>query len=309
MQTFTIIAGIILFFIIWALIEQKHLITTRYRIESAKLPKELNNTSFVVLADLHNCSFGKNNKRLIKRIEELSPDFILVAGDMINKKEISYPSNAFTLLEALAEKYEIYYGFGNHEQRMAAIKEAFPFEESDSTALEDNSLKAIYDICSSWTSYLKKLDSIGVKFLDNDSLFYKKNGARLRISGISIGPEYFSKQILPQIEDSYIRNLIGEASKKDYQILIAHNPIYFADYTKWGADLTISGHLHGGLVRIPGVGGILSPQYKFFPKYDSGSHTDNGQSIIISRGMGTHSSMPRLFNVPELLHVVLKNAK
>jgi predicted MPP superfamily phosphohydrolase len=105
------------------------------------------------------------------------------------------------------------------------------------------------------------------------------------------------------MEYKYLPSLIGESSREDYQLLIAHNPLYIKNYAEWGADLVLSGHLHGGMMRLPGIGGVLSPQAKFFPKYDAGQYHYQKSQLIVSRGLGSHSIMPRIFNIPELVYV------
>ncbi|MDF2943713.1 MAG: hypothetical protein K0S01_2571 [Herbinix sp.] len=297
MQNYIIAVGILMLLILWGYIEQKQLFITRYPIVSKKLPKQWNNTNFVVLADLHNRTFGKNNERLIKKIIKLSPEFIIVAGDMVNKKEPSFPSHAYTLLEVLAKQFKIYYAYGNHEQRIELYKDNNPI---NNTAYS----KEVY---STWVEYKKRLSAAGVTFLDNDSITIVKNSAKLRITGISIGKKYFERNKTLKMESGYLERLVGARVKDEYQLLIAHNPIYFKDYVKWGSDLTISGHLHGGMVRLPGVGGIISPQAKFFPKYNSGTYVENDLQLVVSRGLGSHSIMPRLFNIPEIILVNLKN--
>ena len=297
MQNEFIVVGIILLLFLWGYFEQKQIRTTKYTIVSTRLKKQWNDTGFVVLADLHNCIFGKKNERLIKRIDKLSPEFIIIAGDMINKKEICYPSNAFTLIESLSKKYTIYYAYGNHEQRMEQLYQ-IPIDNNGS----DRS-----DVYTTWVEFLEHLNKLKVILLNNESITITKNNIKIRITGISIGPQYFVRHQVREMEEEYVTGLVGISSKEDYQILIAHNPTYFNNYVNWGADLTIAGHLHGGMIRIPGVGGVLSPQAKFFPKYHSGNHTEKGQEMVVSRGLGSHSVMPRLFNIPELLYIKLKN--
>lgn len=293
MQTGHIVLGIIVFFVIWALIEQKQLVTTRYIAESARLPQAFHDTKFVVLADLHNYKFGKNNIRLVKRIEDLAPDFIIVAGDMINKKTTCYPSNAFDLLDRLSKNYKIYYAYGNHEQRMERC-------------IAENQGKEFDSVCTSWMEYKKVLQSKGIVFLDNATITLQKNKETLWITGVSIDQRFFERTKLPKMEENYLNTLIGDSKKGRYHILIAHNPVHFVDYAKWGADLTISGHLHGGLVRLPGIGGVISPQVKLFPKYHAGNYTEDGQQMVVSRGLGSHSYMPRLFNTPEIVYITMK---
>jgi predicted MPP superfamily phosphohydrolase len=109
------------------------------------------------------------------------------------------------------------------------------------------------------------------------------------------------------MEKGYLASLIGDKPNKNFAILIAHNPVYFTEYTRWGADLTLSGHLHGGLVRLPFIGGVASPQIRLFPKYSAGNYTENGQQMIVSRGLGSHSLMPRIWNAPEIVSITLKH--
>lgn len=296
MQITLIVIGLIIIFLIWTLLEQKQLVTTKYIVSTEKFSKESNPISFVILTDLHNSLFGPNNRRLYNKIEELSPEFIVIAGDMINRKEASYPSNTFTLLKQLANKYKIYYAYGNHEQWM---------ERRDNTGIDDE----IDRVRSTWVEYKDYLTKAGVTFLNNESCYYSKNNQQLRITGISLNKRFFEHGKQPIMEEGYIESKLGIKQEGVYELLIAHNPVYFHEYTKWGADLTVSGHLHGGLVRIPGIGGILSPQVLFFPKYSAGIFTENDKHMIVSRGLGSHSIMPRIFNPPEIVSVILKNEK
>jgi predicted MPP superfamily phosphohydrolase len=297
MQKEFIICGIILLMIIWTFIERKLLMTTKHTVVSSKLPVGLNNTSFVVLADLHNCSYGRNNSRLIRRIDALSPDFIIVAGDIINKKNVCYPSNAYLLLEQLAKKYRIFYAYGNHEQKLENYLKLSPTERSE----EETRL------CSTWVEYKNRLKKNKVIFLDNDSITINLKSDKIKITGLSLGSEYFVFNEHKEMDKNYIASLVGESAKDCYQLLIAHNPIYFSDYAAWGADLTLAGHLHGGMMRLPGIGGVISPQAKFFPKYDTGRHELGECQMVVSRGLGSHSIMPRIFNIPELIHITLQH--
>jgi predicted MPP superfamily phosphohydrolase len=285
---------LLIILIIWSAIEQEFLVVTNYTVSSARLQKDMDGTGFVVLADLHNMNFGRNNRRLAARIDKLSPEFILVAGDLIDKNSTCYPGNAYKLLEYLAGKYKIYYAYGNHEQKLELYaSDEWPEQK-----------KKLY---ASWIEFKDRLEKLNVEFLDNSSTLYCRNNSKLCISGVSIGQEYFQKSGIPVMKKEYLTSLLGNTNSNYFQLLIAHNPVYFYDYASWGADLTVSGHLHGGMVRLPGIGGVISPQVKLFPKYHSGNFTENGQEMIVSRGLGTHSHMPRLFNVPEIVYIKLKN--
>ena len=93
-----------------------------------------------------------------------------------------------------------------------------------------------------------------------------------------------------------------------YNILLSHNPLYYPAYRDWGADLTLSGHIHGGIIRIPGLGGLLSPDLTLFPRYDGGHFTERGKHLIVSRGLGNHF-LVRVMNPPEIGVITLARQK
>ncbi len=296
MQKDVILYGIIILFVLWIIIEQRLLVTSKHTITTEKLSRQ-SNTSFVVLADLHNCSLGRKNTRLYKQIEALAPEFILVAGDMVNRKMAGYPQNASRLLEELAKRYPVFYAYGNHEQKLEQIG------KNDRTSRTREELSYYAE----WMDFKARMTKAQVKFLDNESVLLKS--AQLRITGVSIEDKYFGFHASKELEASYLTSLLGESMKDCYQILIAHNPVFFDAYTQWGADLTLSGHIHGGMMRIPGIGGVLSPQARFFPKYDAGIYSHGARHMVVSRGLGSHSIMPRIFNIPELIHIRLTGSK
>lgn len=98
-----------------------------------------------------------------------------------------------------------------------------------------------------------------------------------------------------------IQKCIGASEKEHYKIVMAHNPVFADAYMKWGADLTLSGHLHGGLVRIPGLGGVISPQIKLFPKYSGELTSEGEQAVVVSKGLGMHTICFRFCNPAEMI--------
>lgn len=286
---------VVIILILWTQIEQRLLIIKKYFIASTKLGREFSGTSMVVLSDLHNHTFGRNNRRLLSKIDQLSPDFILVAGDMINKEQGYIPSNGYLLLQNLAKKYKVYYALGNHEQRAIWDKNEYPDKENNTEKVN-----------STWVEFVRCLEKSGVIFLDNKSIILPGKKNSIRILGVSIDQEFYAKGKTKVMPNGYLQQLLGSESSDAYQILLAHNPLYYKEYAEWGADLIISGHIHGGLVRLPFLGGLLSPQVRFFPKYHSGRYTRYGKEMIVSRGLGSHSIMFRLFNPPELVYIKLK---
>lgn len=282
-------------FLIYMYLENFNLQVTNYKISSNRIPNAFDGVRFVVLADLHNNSFGRGNERLIKEINKANPKFIVIAGDLIVGKEHCDYTVALSLMEKLSKQYPIYYGFGNHEQRI--------MEGGDHC--DEN-----------FNSYIHKLKNMGVHLINNETstIYLKVEGKEIRkekedgikITSVEIGKEYFKKFKKTDMETEYLQNLVGIPDNKCYNILIAHNPIYFKTYINWGVDLVLSGHLHGGIARLPWLGGVISPQYELFPKYDAGEFHENGQTMLVSRGLGTHTIKLRAFNRPELMVVTLK---
>jgi predicted MPP superfamily phosphohydrolase len=294
------VAILMVLMIVWIFAEQKLLVTKQYRIISDKLDKQFDRTKFIVLADLHNHTFGIHNDRLLRKIDAQAPDFIIVAGDIITMGEPCIPSNSFALMKKLAEKYMVYYAYGNHEQ---------DFENDvlvgDNLKPDNWDKQKWMELYSTWIEYKNILKNSGVIFLDNQSVTRNKNGSRLTISGVSLPAPFYKKGRTTVMQNGYLDTLLGKKQDNGYQILVAHNPMYFKNYVQWGADLILSGHVHGGLVRLPFLGGVISPQIRLFPKYDGGKFSDHGQNMIVSRGLGSHSIMFRMFNPGELVCVLL----
>ena len=103
-----------------------------------------------------------------------------------------------------------------------------------------------------------------------------------------------------------IEERIGQADVSAYEILLAHNPTYMETYQKWGADLVLSGHLHGGVVRISGILGVISPAFELFPKYSGDLYRDGDKISVVSKGLGTHTFHIRLWNPAEFIVLHLK---
>lgn len=297
-----LIAALLFIFIIWSILEQRLLVSSSHIIHTDKLGNDIQDLSFIILADLHNHSLDKDNKRLINRIRDYKPDYLIIAGDMITKRRPCYPSKAYNLIKELAEQYPIYYGLGNHEQYFENL--AQPLNSASGNEETDRKNNLLYD---SWNIYEKRLRQLGVHILDNGSITLKYADSKVVITGLSLPADFYDKGSSKELGQDVFKDLIGNKDTEGYQILIAHNPLYFPAYSRWGADLIISGHVHGGLVRLPLIGGILSPQVKLFPKYDAGKYIQGDSCMVVSRGLGSHSFMPRFLNPPELVHIRLIN--
>lgn len=275
---FVIAAAI--FCIIIIIADSNRFVVAEHTITSAKIRKPY---TFVLLSDLHNKSYGKDNERLMEAIDRIQPDSVIVAGDMYTAEKGSGTDEALKLMERLAAKYPVYYGNGNHEQKTDMLKEVYG---------------------SLYEDYAKKLQKAGVHHLVNEHMILP--GYNIDLCGSMIGKEYFSRFNKYPMHESYLNNLLGEAKTEQYQILIAHNPDYFPNYAAWGADLVLSGHIHGGIINVPFLGGAVSPAVRLFPRYDGGLFQEGSSVMLLSRGLGTHTIPVRMFNPGELPVVHLK---
>lgn len=264
-------------------IENRKLKVTEYQIVNSKIPKEFQGYRMVVLADLHNACFGKSNEELIRLIQEQKPDCILIAGDMIVGKPEQSTEVPAQLIRELAKDYPIYYGKGNHELRVSLYQDTYG------------------DL---WENYQKEIDG-SVTWLVNKSVSIEKNGTSIRLYGLDMEADYYKRFRHTPMNSGYLNDLLGTPKEADYTILLAHNPDYFSEYVAWGADLVLSGHLHGGMVRLPILGGMVSPMFHFFPKYDKGKYEEKGSIMLLSGGLGNHTFKFRVNNLPEILVVTL----
>lgn len=285
MELNQVIVAFLLLFLLIEFIRNQFPKKVLYKVHSVNLPEAFNGYKIAVLADLHNKSFGKNNERVIKQIKELKPDLILIAGDLLVRKNPKKFDVALIFLKELSKICPIYYGLGNHEQSIQSDDKKAPVGYAD---------------------YVNKVKNMGVVFLDNESISIKRKNKQICITGVSIEKIFFQKFKLPPMPEEYLQNLVGFLDKECYNILIAHNPTYFENYVSFGADLIVSGHLHGGVIRLPFFGGMLSPQYRFFPEYDGGRYDKGSKTMLVSRGLGGHTIKFRIFNRPEIVVVTLK---
>ena len=201
---------------------------------------------------------------------------------LVGKKETPCDI-ALDLVRKLPSLCPVYYANGNHEQRM-----------KEETEIYGN----VYEV------YKRKLEESGVIFLENASQRIKIKDTDISISGLELPCSVYTKFQKAQITEQTISAMLGEPD--DYcTVLLAHNPAYMDAYLKWGADIVLSGHLHGGLIRLPLIGGAVTPQGFFFPKYSGEMTREGDQTVIVSRGLGTHTINIRFLNTPELISIQL----
>lgn len=260
---------------------------TKYVVENKKVPKEFDGYNIVQISDLHSKLFGENNKKLIQKIKSLNPDIVVVTGDLIDGENNNY-NVALDFMKEISKLYRVYYIIGNHEQKSLIKKYKDEYKD-----------------------YFNKLHQIDFVNLDNNKVEIVKGDSNINLYGLTVPYScykyLFDNQETTSIDIDFLEEKLGKVDKEQFNILLAHTPFYFDEYEKWGADLTLCGHVHGGIVRLPLVGGLLSPDRKFFPKYDLGEYTKNKSTMIVSKGLGGSKVLIRVNCKPEIVNIKLKN--
>ena len=276
-----IILAVVVFLLLSVGFSNTLITESHYVIENSKIPAKFSGYKILLLTDLHSSKFGADNSRLVREIEAANPDVVFLGGDMVNS--INDDGSVFlSFCEKIADKYQTFYVFGNHE-----LIQGEEFYHS----LEN------------------KLQAVGVTCLNNKSTTLKKGDAQITLYGLWFNLRYYQSvddEEKYHFEVQSAEELLGTASD-DFNILLTHSPTYFDTYSEWGADLTLCGHVHGGMLRIPFLGGVFSPEKGFFPEYDFGLFEKNNKQMIVSRGLGIGNVGFRIFNPPEIVTVELKS--
>lgn len=250
---------------------------SKYEIKDNKIPKMFNEFKIVQLSDFHSYGFKKDSLKLIEKIHEEAPDIIVMTGDMVNKYDTKF-EKFLNLAETLSNEYKIYYIVGNHEIR-----------------LKKEDLEYV----------LNKLSEFGIKILNDEKISIARKSDKINIYGLHIPLLYYKIINRPDNVDEVISKVLKRCKKEEFNILLAHNPLFFEKYSKYNVDLTLSGHVHGGMIRLPFLGAILSPERKFFPKYSGGIYEINSKRLVVSRGLGHSKRGLRLFNKRNLVSIKL----
>ena len=287
MQVIIVLFTIVFVLLIYSLIETRWLKNTVYHIVSSKIPPDIDGKRIVLLSDLHTTTYGTGNTKLFRMIEGLKPDRILIAGDVINgntsKKQFIYASELFCRLNKL--NVPVYYSFGNHECRLRGFKDNY----------------------GDFKDYLELSEKF-VTVLNNRSVPFDNTDSAV-VTGLMLPQEQFKRKTGLKLNKP-LSELLGKADESSFNILIAHDPYYFNEYMEWGADLVVSGHIHGGIIRLPFIGGLISPRFELFPRIDKGLYRyDDDRLMIVSGGIGWHGLPFRFLNRPEVVTIDLERRK
>lgn len=270
--------------------EKRQLRIRRYTVAHEKIPDGFDGVKLLLLADLHGKSFGPQNRELYTYVKAVGPDYILSAGDMIVKTKPEKTAGTARFLGQLTKICPVCCANGNHELSLR----------------EHRTAKGV----SAYERYAGRLRRLGVTVLEDSTAVLVRGESRVDVSGLDLDLCYYARGRHVPMRADYIRRKLGAADPKRFRILLGHYPNYFPQYAAWGADLTLSGHMHGGTVRLPGAGGLMSPNFEFFPAYDRGLYERNGSFMVVSPGLGTHSVNIRFGgNYPELSVIILKKKR
>ena len=245
-----------------AFLGNRQLIIEKDIMYSHKLPEIFEGRKILLLADLHKKKFGRGYSYLLDSVKAASPDYIIVAGDLYSRDEKELGGKV-KLMKALADLAPVYYAAGNHELYDPDLHEAM----------------------------MHKLKQLGVHALRNEMSVIWENGAKLNVYGLELPLRYFvnkdgSFRDMPVPDSDTIARYLGTPDGKCCNLMIAHNPLFFEAYEQWGADFVFSGHVHGGIIRLPLLGGLLSPERKFFPKYSKGIYKLGKAVMAVTSGLG-----------------------
>lgn len=245
---------------------------SRYEVKSQKLPESFDGFKIVQLSDLHGAEFGEDGMELVEKVKELEPDMIALTGDFVTDE--GDLAAVEKLAARLTELCPVYFVSGNHEFGSGlAVK--------------------VRNI----------LERAGVKYLSNEYLTISRGEDEILLGGVE-DPLAYADMLSPD----ELAQKMNDAAPDAFKILLGHRNYWMTEYPELPVDLIFCGHAHGGLIRIPGVGGLIGTDRRLFPDFDAGQFNNGRYTLIVSRGLGNSVPIPRIFNRPEIVCVELTRA-
>lgn len=267
-----IAAVLVLALLIWLLWANSSPAATQVTVASGALPGAFEGFKIAHVSDLHNAVFGRKNEKLLSLIRAAKPDIIAITGDLIDSRHTDIDS-ALAFVEAAAEIAPVYYVTGNHESRL------------DFDTIEP------------------RLIAAGARVLRNEAEDIGRGGERIRLAGID-DPSFIRTGGTAEERAAAELEQLGDGGGT-FTVLLAHRPELVEVYAEYGAGLVLSGHAHGGQVRLPLLGGLYAPGQGLLPEYDSGLYSLGETQMVVSRGLGNSVAPLRVNNRPELVIVTL----
>lgn len=259
----------------WLLWDNRRLDVTEHEITLDALPAAADGMRIAQVSDVHNASFGRFPERVVAGVEASDPDLIALTGDLIDVRTTNLTA-VLEMADRLVRIAPTYFVLGNHEA---------------SSALRDELLLG--------------LTERGVVVLRDEAVPVRLGGAELVLVGLDDPWVRHVGDLEPVAPAELLAAL--ELPTGVPTILLAHRPELLSEYTGNGIDLVLSGHAHGGQVRIPGVGGLFAPHQGWFPALTEGVHEREGTTMVISRGLGNSTAAVRVNNPRELVIVELRS--
>ena len=302
-----------------------HQIFVRHmKIESASLPEEFHDFRIVQLTDIHSIRSQEQMEKILKKVRKEQPEIIVVTGDLVDS---DYYTNSANVIAAETENKVTAEKEKEMEKSTAPtaefeIAEAIPDIATLQLMEELLTIAPVYMVYGNHEMILLDdpennplkvaMEEAGVVLLNHEKVRLEKNGEFIWLTGVQ-DPIVLYKD--PLFADSGNNNrerlaaeldyVLEDVKEEDYVVLLSHRPEYFEMYTEYPVDLALTGHAHGGQIRIPFIGGLYAPSQGWFPKYTSGLYEDGDFKMITSRGIGDSKKLMRVFNPPEIISVQL----
>jgi len=249
--------------------------TRTYQVKTTVL-EEQKSIKIVLISDLHSTIYGKDQSILINKVKDVNPDLIMLTGDIFD--DVVPMTGTKLFLSGISGVAPVFYVTGNHEYMSRNV-----------------------------VKIREELASYGVIILSDTYTIIEINNTEIIIAGIEDPYKKIFEDPNYNQKDSMEIAFRGLDEIHLYKILIAHRPESIKIYKKYSFDLVLSGHAHGGQVRLPFINGLYAPNQGLFPKYAGGLYTHGKLTHIVSRGLSVNPRLPRIFNPPELVIVIVES--
>lgn len=275
---------------------------TEYEVFDDEIPKAFDGYRIVQVTDVHSIRNQEQADLLYTKVVNERPDAVVITGDLLDSTYYTEENTAFKsglsdkmagqdtvdFVKRLTDNYYVYFVYGNHE--MVLLDD-----------VDNNTFKLA-------------MEEVGVVFLNNDGVKISKDNESIYMLGIQDpstlykDSEYAECGTHTDRVHAMMKNIMALKEEELYTVMLSHRPEYFSEYAKYDVNLVLTGHAHGGQVRLPGVGGLYAPGQGWFPEYTEGLWTKEDTTMIIGRGLGNSVEIPRVFNPPEINTIILRQS-
>ena len=260
--------------VIWIAWGNSALMVNEIKITNDKIPQSFEGFRIAQVSDLHNAELGKDNNKLIEKLNECEPDIIVLTGDLIDSNHTNLEV-ALSFARQAVKIAPCYFVTGNHEAWVGS-----QYEELKTS-----------------------LENAGVTVLQDEAIELNYGDECIQLIGLN-DPDFSERDSF--LSESILETKLSQVNiSNGFTILLSHRPEHFNVYQNKNIDLVLSGHAHGGQLRLPFLGGVIAPNQGLFPKYDAGIYTENGTTMIVSRGIGNSIIPVRINNRPEIIIIEL----